>query len=476
MKKMKKVLSLILTVIMVLAMAVPSFAEGETGSISVSNPEDGRIYTIYQMFELESYDENSQAYSYKVLADWEAFVTDDAVGSKYFEANDQGYVTLKQGVEVADNSKAAYEIAQAALAYAIEKSIESSELDAENHYHLDNLSLGYYVVDSTLGTLCGLTTVAPTQTITEKNEAPTVEKKVKEDGAWADSNTAQIGDQVEFQITITAKEGATNYVLHDELSDGLTLDASSIRVDGLSKGTHYSVKTTEFKDSCDFEIIFDQEYLNGITQDTSIVIIYSATLNENAVIYGGDDANTNTVKLTYGDNNETTQDETETKTFSFDLVKTDENYKLLANAKFELYDSEEGGSKIPLVYENNVYRVATTTESTADGFKSAEIVTNGNSIVTIVGLDHNVSYWLEETQTPEGYNELDGRTEVKLTEEDNLSATMNDTTWTSGGVQITNKSGALLPSTGGIGTTIFYAAGIVLMAGAVFFVVRRKRA
>lgn len=185
--------------------------------------------------------------------------------------------------------------------------------------------------------------------------------------------------------------------------------------------------------------------------------------------------------LEYGDKSHTTWDGTETDTFSFDLVKTDNSNKLLAGAEFELYAQETGGSAIPLVLENGQYRVATSVEAGVEGFTSAKIVTNDTSMITVVGLDGNTTYWLEETKAPEGYNMLSERVAVPITDT-NISAAMTDNTnsavWEEGdgGIHVINKTGTLLPSTGGIGTTIFYAAGIVLMAGAVFFVVRRKRA
>ena len=128
--------------------------------------------------------------------------------------------------------------------------------------------------------------------------------------------------------------------------------------------------------------------------------------------------------LEYGDESHTTWDGTETDTFSFDLVKTDNSNKLLAGAEFELYAQETGGSAIPLVAENGQYRVATS-EETKEGFESAKIVTNDTSKITVVGLDGNTTYWLEETKAPEGYNMLSERVPVSITNT-NISAEMTD--------------------------------------------------
>lgn len=158
----------------------------------------------------------------------------------------------------------------------------------------------------------------------------------------------------------------------------------------------------------------------------------------------------------------------------FDIIKTDSSMKVLNGAKFELHDAQTAGNKIDLVkVSDGVYRVATATEKGAEGFTSA-VIEAGKA--TVKGLDAGTTYWLEETEAPAGYNKLAGRVEVKI-ENTNLTTTMTGDTWAqgNGGVQITNNSGALLPSTGGMGTTIFYVLGSVLVLGAVVLLVTKKR-
>ena len=344
------------------------------------------------------------------------------------------------------------------------------------------LNLGYYLVDTSLGTLCSLDTTNPSVVMEEKNEVPPIpDKQVKEDSTseWGESNTAQIGDTVEFRTTITAKKGAQNYVLHDQMSDGLTLDEESIKVTvngvGLKKGTDYTVVTNP-TDGCDFEIQFTQTYLDTITQDAEIVVTYSAVLNDKAVIYPS--GNPNKTKLDYGDNSSTEWDETKTYTFKFDIIKTDSSFKVLDGAEFELYDQETNGLKINLVeIEKGLYRVATSEEVEESGFSSAVIKTvNGKATVKGLDFDSKTSYWLEETKAPAGYNKLSGRVEVK-SENSNLTTTMTGATWADGdgGVHIINNTGAELPSTGGMGTTIFYIIGSVLVLAAVVLLIVRKR-
>ena len=483
MKHTKKFASLLLALVMVFALATTAFAAETKGSITISSPVDGQTYKAYLMFELESYNTETGAYSYKITRDWREFVTTGA-GKDYFSIDAQGYVTLQKGMTVADDSEAAETIAEEAVAYAASKGLfPAATLTKEGNYIASDLTLGYYVVDSSLGALCGLTTTDPSATIREMNEVPVPEKTVKEDstGNYGESNTAQIGDTVEFKTVIHAKKGAHKYKLHDQMEAGLTLNQNSITVKvgetELTKGTDYTVAfnvACEDKSgaaaTCDFEITFD--YLSTITADTDIVVTYTAVLNENAEI--ADATNDNDTVLDYGDDSRSKWVETTTKTFKFDIIKTDSSMKVLNGAKFELYDAQTAGNKIDLVkVTDGVYRVATATEKSVEGFTSA-VIEAGKA--TVMGLDANTTYWLEETEAPAGYNKLAVREKVEI-KEANLTTTMKGDAWAegNGGVQITNKTGTELPSTGGMGATIFYVLGSVLVLGAVVLLVTKKR-
>ena len=274
---------------------------------------------------------------------------------------------------------------------------------------------------------------------------------------------------IHYKVTISAKKGATGYVLNDTMTEGLTFNNDvKVTVGGaeLTLNDNYTV-TTPGDNGATFKVTFTESYLNGLTADTSIVVTYSATLNEKAAISG--DQNTNTAQLKYG-NSSTVEDKTTTTSFKFDLVKTDSAGKLLAGAKFKLYDAASDGSEIKLVkIDEKTYRVAKSGET------GVEIETVDTGYITINGLG-NGDYWLEETQQPTGYNKLSTR--EKLTVKDgNLSTTMTGTTWTegNGGVHIINNSGTGLPSTGGMGTTLFYVLGGGLMVAAVVLLVTKKR-
>lgn len=487
MKRMKKLLTLFVALVMALALALPTFAaqQGELtgGTITINDALPGKTYTIYQILYLESYNAQSGAYAYKANSAWESWLKSQDGGAQYVSIDDQGYVTWKEGADPAAFAKAALSFAKTQGSGITNDGQMEAPAAAEGQQYstvtFSNLKLGYYLVDTTAGSLCSLDTTNPSVEMNEKNEVPSVTKEVQEDSnnQWGDQNTAQIGDTVNFRTTITIKPGAQNYVLHDDMSSGLTLDGSSIKVldsnnQPLAEG-NYTVSTSVLPDACDFHITFKQTYLDTITSDTTVTVTYSAVLNDDAKI--STDANTNKTKLEYGDDHETTWDETKTYTFKFDIVKTDSYHKLLDGAEFELYDAQTGGNKIPLVYENGVYRVATTQESSKQDFTSAVIqATSGRATVT--GLDANTTYWLEETKAPEGYNKLNGRVEVKI-ENANLTTSLNGDTWAegNGGVQITNNTGSELPSTGGMGTTLFYIGGGVLVVLAVALLVVKKR-
>lgn len=502
MKTMKKLSSLLLALVMILAMSVPAFAaEGSLsgGSITINDAVPGQTYSAFQILNLESYSTDAEgnatgAYAYKANSAWSAFINSSAIKGVYLNVDDQGYVTWVKDADPADFAKLAQAEAtkpgSTIKADATATAPAAAQGATYSTVTFVNLNLGYYLVDTTLGTLCSLDTTNPHVTMKEKNEVPSIEKEVQEDstGDWGESNTAQIGDTVNFRTTIYAKPGAQNYVMHDVMSEGLTLLPNTIVVKvgtvPLISGTDYTLTTptdpdTKLTDGCAFEIAFTQLYLDGITEDTEIVVTYSAILNDDAEI--STDANTNETKLDYGDDSETVWDETKTYSFSFDIVKTKSesngSYELLDGAEFALYDAQTGGNLIPLVKEGDNYRVATETESAVPGFTSATIVAKGGQ-ATVIGLDANTTYWLEETKQPDGYNKLDGRVEVKIGDS-NISTTLTSasTVWEdgAGGVHIINQTGAELPSTGGMGTTIFYVVGSILLGGAVILLIAKKR-
>lgn len=501
MKHTKRFASLLLVLVMALSlMAVPAMAAG-TGTITINNAVPGETYKIYQIFTLESYDPAVGAYAYKIdmtNSPWKNFFdsTQDGAGASYVTIDEQGYVTWKSEK---DNAADRAAFAKAALLYAQdnEKTIEATQTKTAGGdgktttVEFTGLELGYYLVDSSLGTLAILGSTDTSFEGAEKNEVPNVDKKVQEDSnnTWGDSNDADIGQEVTFQTTITVRGGARKYVLHDEMT-GLTFkevtsvqykeaesyDADTdtykykapVPVKNTTNETNYTV-TKDTSDGCSFEVSFDQSFLNILDTGDQIVVTYTATVNTDAVV--GGNGNPNKTNLTYGDNQRTEDDTTTTYTYSFDLVKTKSDKTVLNGAEFKLYDAETGGNEIALVKESNgVYRVATPAEKGDNGFTSA-VIEAGKA--TIKGLDSG-TYWLEETKQPTGYNKLDGRQKVEI-KSGNLDAVVSDDTYDNGGVQVINYTGSQLPTTGGMGTTIFYVLGGALMLGAVVLLITKKR-
>ncbi|MDM8302400.1 SpaH/EbpB family LPXTG-anchored major pilin [Collinsella tanakaei] len=471
MRHLKKLLGLVMATLMVFAVAVaPAFAASGTndnsGTITINNAEVDHTYKAYQVLVLESYNTEAKAYSYKANADWKDWLEDQ---TDYVSIDAQGYVTWVKNADVAA-------FAKAALAHAKDASIEpTATKKADNAtVKFTGLNLGYYLVDTTVGSLCSLDTTIPNVEMSEKNEIPPVKKEVQEDstGNWGDKNTAEIGDTVKFRTTITAKKGAQSYELHDVMSKGLTLNDNSIKVQvGGSDlaAENYTIKTTGMTDDCDFEIEFAQSYLDTITADTEIVVTYTAVVNEDVEVF--DVPNTNKTQLKFGDDHrdETTWDETETYTFKVDVVKTDEDNKVLDGAQFKLYDAKTGGNEIALVQESaGVYRLAKNDET------GVEYITTVNGQLEIKGFDADTNYYLEETKAPDGYNKLPGRVEIAV-KDANLEASVSNGTWQTGGIHVVNKAGSLLPTTGGMGTTIFYVAGGIIVVAAAGTLVYRKR-
>lgn len=500
MKLIKKMLAIMFAFMMVVGMGTKVNAEeegaqpGTKGTITVSNVKEGHTYNLYKILNLESYSyetgkANEGNYSYTLVGnEWDTFVKKNAGKGKFFTITDNKYVTSNQGAS-------AETLAKAAIEFAKGKNLEpqkTSTTDNNEDLVFKDLDLGYYLVDSSVGALCGLNTTNPTVTIQEKNDVPTVEKKVSNtaNGNYSDHNSANIGDTVYFQTSITAQPGAQNYVLHDTMSNGLTFDESSISVNlkkkdeqqtkTLASPIDYVLKTSELGETnptCTFYIEFTKALCDSLSAGDQIMVSYSATLNENAVIKGS--GNTNETWLKYGNGTDTAHSTTTTKTYEipvFKYAKKNNVEKGLAGAKFALYSDKECKKPISLVEEadKNVYHRATTDESDNSTItKITEITTDNTGIFKITGLDAD-TYYLTETESPKGYNKLASAIKVKI--DSNGSIYLDDSTDVNAGdVKVENKTGTLLPSTGGMGTTIIYMAGAILVIASGIVLVSKKK-
>ena len=471
-KTFKKLFAALLAAALVLAMAVPAFAvtnTGTNGSITIDNAIDGETYTIYRMFKLDSYDAASKTYSYTVESAWENFFK-TGVGKDYITLTN-GHPTWTEGADAAAFAKAALAWAKTNnIGHTDQKSATGTEVT------FSDLDLGYYLVDSSLGALCSLNTTNPKATIKEKNGVPAMDKKiVTGENSTSGSSTAKIGDTVNYKVTIEVAKGASDYELTDTMSDGLSFSSGSIKVDGVALNDTIATLTLKQKEGDPtFTLTFADSYVADKIGET-IVVTYSATLNDKAAVGDTGDGNTNSATLTYGNNKSVTHTTT-TRTYEFDLLKVDGTanedgtHTLLNGAEFKLYDAKTSGNIIKVVrLDNGNYRVAMPGEN-----GSADIIAV-NGKVRISGLDKTI-YWLEETKAPDGYNKLTERKPVDLTSGSN-NTTLTSDTWSEAdhGVAVENNAGAILPDTGGMGTTLFYVIGGGLMVAAVVLLVTKKR-
>ena len=474
MKLSRKILSLVLALAMVMGLATTAFAEegGETttsGSITITNALKGETYNAYQILYLESYDAENNIYAYKANPAWKEWLETQ---EEYVSVDAQGYVTWVKDAKAADFAKAAKgQLSGKTVAGSVTPTADGSAT-------ISNLGLGYYLVDSTVGALCELNTTNPSVEITDKNTKPTIEKKVQEDSdeSWGDVNDADIGQTVNFKSTISAKPGARNYLVHDKMDSHLKFDSVTSITAGdttLAAGEDYTVVTTGLNDGCTFHIVFTQTYLDSITADTNIVINYTAKLTSNAVAGTG---YVNETWLDYGDKQHTEHDTTTTYTWKLPIYKyhmDGEAKKALAGAEFILYKGSEENRDYAKVTEGKL------TGWTKEKAEATKLVSGDDGMIAVEGLDAD-TYYLEETKAPGGYNKLAGPVKVDIShtvtdEGAHMTHTLKQNTTDVAKVEIENKSGTELPSTGGIGTTIFYVLGSILVIGAVVLLITKKR-
>ncbi len=505
MKRLKKLLTGILAGAMALTMALSSGnatkVDAADHTITVQNASVGQTYTLYKLFDYEPTPDSVEVGSYKVTDETlKAYLRDNA--ASYLTVDSNGYITWTNTDTNSDTDGTGTAIA--AFAANIQSAISSGQLSltsageataTETTVVFTVSDYGYYMVSSTLGALVSIDTTKENATVYEKNTAPTITKEVKEDstGNYGEKNDAQIGQVVEYKTTVNAKKGGINYIVHDKMDAGLSFNSDSVKVtkDGsdLTAGTDYTVNVPGTGENT-----FDIEFKNttAFTEDSTIVITYTATITNAAVVSTG---LKNDTYLEYNNKAETEHDITYTYVYAFDLYKNDET-KGLANAKFTMTNTTHGNS-LAFVFEGTqdgkyVYRVANETEASnatavstkdasgnritptlTEGTAYTEIITPESGKVYVRGLDSD-NYSLVETEAPVGYNLKEEPTNVVV-----IRADAFDGSYSVGDdnnvVSVVNKTGALLPSTGGIGTTIFYIiGGILIIAGIAYFIVRRK--
>lgn len=443
MKSIKKLICMLF----MLVLSIVNVSAAELGTITINKAIVNEEYKIYKVLDLETYDKVNNHYIYRAASGWETFL-DGA--TDYLEAkseNGDKYYVWKDGV---DKSKAK-EFAEKAYKYAKDNNITPTKTTKATSTSVvfDNLKLGYYLVNSSVGALLHLTTTNPTATVNEKNTLnPNVDKNVLENstGTYGKENDDMIGSTISYKTTITTGAGYGNYVLYDVMDKGLTFNANSVEVkigDEVVDVNNYEVKTnvTDYT----FVIEFNNEFILKQPKNTNIDVYYTATLNKDATVEGK--GNVNETYLEYGNTTRTDSSKTTTYTYAFNLVKTNKDGVELTGAEFQLFDNDDKEIKVVLKgEESNTYRIAIGDEEGVN-------IKVGHA--TIEGLDKD-SYKLKEVVSPEGYNKL--TSPVVFTVNGKTSTTIERPE-----VNVINYTGSELPETGGIGTKMFITSGLSLV-------------
>lgn len=471
-KTFKKLMAALLAVALLCAMAVPAFAADAPGSITISNAVSGKTYNVYRILDIATHNDGYTGIVYKTNDKWSNFINSTDVKSKYFTAvGNDGVITVRDDLN-ADDAKALAVSAKAWLGAHTDITADATAITATSStVNFTNLELGYYLVvssgwDEAVEVVCSLDTTKPDVEINEKNGKPTIEKKIVENSNTVENNTAGIGDYVQFQITVNVIDGQpSNYVIHDKMSAGLTFVNTTEYPVEVKVGTS-TLTSTEYSlnksttDGCAFELKIND---NILQPNDVVTVTYYGQVNPSAVINGD---NTNEAKLTYGTNGNSTCEKTTTKVFGFKVFKhagTDTEH-LLPGAEFRLYKTVNGENYYAQ-FDAKGLLTGWTTSATIAG---VTMTSNSDSALVLNGLDAG-TYYLEETKAPDGYNKLTAPVTVTITEDGKVNETANGT------VYVSNNAGATLPSTGGMGTTLFYVIGGGLMVAAVVLLVTKKR-
>ena len=505
MKHIKKLASLLLALVMVFALATTAFAEETTYSITINNSTAGHTYEAYQIFTGDLSGTTLSNIKWGSSVSNAASLSDAATVAEKLDTNYTG----------TDKMTVADLLEMITLGTPAADSGETS-----NPYVISGLAAGYYLVKDKDGSLTGdndsyteyIVKVVGNVTATPKSSVPTVEKKVADTNdstgvtsGWQDSADYDIGDSVPFQLKATLADNVSSYttykvVFHDTLSKGLTYNNDAkVHIDGTETNGFTVTATVNADGITTLTVSCDDVKALGAGNSSVITVEYTAKLNENAVL--GSAGNPNEVYLEYSNNpnkseegnnetGETPKDVVIVFTYKTIINKVDSENRPLTGAAFKLEKLIKGKDG------------AADTWTTVKEFAVDETTTS----FTFSGLDDG-QYKLTETKTPAGYNTIDPiyfvieathdetadaptlktlnayltdangnkQTEMKGGESVNINLGTVDLTAGSITTTVVNKSGSELPSTGGIGTTIFYVLGGVLVLAAVVLLVTKKR-
>ncbi len=502
MKLFKKLASFILAFAMVMAIAMPSVVMAADGksTITIDGATAGSEYVAYKLFDAT--DDGNGHFSYTVNSKYEAVL-------KEVTGKTSGAEIVKYLNGIKDNAAAVREFADKVYAKVKDMTVDYT---ATNGTFAD-VDQGYYLIAQTkIGTneaysLVMLGTAGKKAlTVTPKTGVPTFEKKIKEkndstgvESDWQDASDYDIGDKVPFKLTGTVSDKYDNYktyyyAFHDKMDDTLQFNSNSVvvKINGneIDK-SKYTLNTTT-SDGCTFEVIFNDLKTVSPTKPENVTVEYTATLKDTAKL--GSEGNFNKGKLEFNNNpyyegegkpekpGETPWDEVVVFTYKLIANKTDGQGNALAGAGFTLYKFDK---------DTNAY------------VKVKEIEAGKTTKFEFTGADAG-KYKLVETTVPDGYNKADdlvfevkgtyeavnntdplkapALTKLEILDEKGNSITGEDKVFTTNLVDgtattnIKNLTGSELPSTGGMGTTVLYAAGTLMILAAAAFLVMKKKA
>lgn len=505
MKHIKKLASLLLVLVMVFALATTAFAEETTYSITINNSAKDHTYEAYQIF---TGDLSGTTLSNIVWGSGVSEAGQTALGDAAAKAE-----TLKTEADAKAFAKA--------VAPYLTTAAGSANTVTDGKYVISGLAAGYYLVKDQDGSLIGdndsyteyIIQVVGNVTATPKSDVPEVQKKVKDinDSTdttktdWQDSADYDIGDSIPFQLKATLADNVSSYttykvVFHDTLSKGLTYNKDAkVYIDGTETNGFTVTATVNADGTTTLTVSCDDVKALGAGNSSVITVEYTAKLNENAVL--GSAGNPNEVYLEYSNNpnkseegnnetGETPKDVVIVFTYKTIINKVDSETKPLTGAAFKLEKLIKG--------EDGAADTWTTVKEFA--------VDGTTTSFTFSGLDDG-QYKLTETKTPVGYNTIDpiyfvieathgetadvptlktlnayltdanGNKQTEMKDGESVNIDLGTVDLTAGSITTTvvNKSGSELPSTGGIGTTIFYVLGGVLVLAAVVLLVTKKR-
>ena len=484
MKHAKKLTSFLLVLVMVFALATTAFAADTTITAPAGST---RTYDVYQIFTGD--------------------LSGEVLSNVKWGKNGTGTVGKAVPQETLDALAAVNSLSDTEKLAEISKYVnltsekfgtvrDGSPLNAPTGYYLikDNGLVGageaysLYVVQ-----VVGPTTISPKvgTTTSEKKVKDTNDSTANSTTDWQDSADYDIGDDVPFQLKATIAQDYANYkvyklTFHDKQSAGLTFKPETVvvKIDGtIVDSSEYKVVTTGLTDGDTFEVRFADLKSTTARASSVITVEYSATLNDQAVL--GSTGNPNTMHVTYSNNPNDDQGGENGKTPDDTVIVF--TYKVVANKVTKNPAYVEGGSEpvyIPLPGAGfTLYKKNASGEYVAVG---SEV--KGDKMTTFewTGLDDG-DYKISETTTPAGYNTI-ADIEFTITAAHDVTSVKPTLTSLTGGNKFTgevstgavsadieNNTGSTLPETGGMGTTIFYVVGSILVLGAVVLLVTKKR-